>query len=349
MAATAGISKPFVSVIVPCRNEAAFLGPCLDSILRGDYPPNRMEVLVADGMSEDGSTKLIEDYTSRDARVRLVRNPGRITPAALNRAIEAARGDVIVRVDAHSELAPDYIALSVDYLERCGADNVGGVMRTVPRGTGPFAEPIRIVLTHRFGVGDSHFRTGIYAPRWVDTVFGGCWRRETFARVGKFNERLARGQDMEFNLRLRRAGGKILLAPDIESTYFARTGLGAFVRHNWTNGVWAVLPFAYSSVAPVRWRHLMPLVFVAGLAGCGAAAVLQASLRWLPALVAAPYLALSMAASVRAAMRERNAKLAALLPMAFAALHLAYGFGSAWGAIRLAGIWLRRAVRKDRV
>ena len=326
--------KPFVSVIVPCRNEAEFLGPCLDSILRSEYPAGRMEVLVADGQSEDGSRDLIEAYSARDARVRRVDNPQRVTPAALNRAIRASKGEVVMRLDAHSTIGPNYIPQAVDHLESWNADNVGGAMRTVPQSPGWFAEPIRIALTHRFGVGNSRFRTGAGEPEWVDTVFAGCWRREVFERVGLFNERLVRSQDMEFSQRLRRAGGKILLVPSIESRYYARTTLGAFWRHNWHNGVWAVLPFAYAEGIPVRWRHLVPLGFVAALI----AAAALGELPW----VAAPYLAANLWCSIRAAIRERDFTLAWRLPMAFASLHLAYGAGSLWGAVKLAAIQLRR-------
>jgi succinoglycan biosynthesis protein ExoA len=325
---------PFVSVIVPCRNEVTSLGACLDSILRSDYPPLRMEVLVADGASEDGTGKLIDNYAAKDARVRRIDNPERVTPIALNRAILAARGEIVMRLDAHATIAANYIPLAVGYLESSGADNVGGSMRTLPQEAGPFAEPIRIVLTHRFGVGNSRFRTGTDSPRWVDTVFGGCWRREIFDRVGLFNEKLERSQDLEFSLRLRRAGGRILLAPDMETRYYARATLAGFWRHNWINGVWAVLPFAYAGGIPVRWRHLVPLAFVTALAG-------TAITRGL-AFVAGPYLLLNLAASLQAAWKERSLKSALLLPVAFASLHLAYGGGSLWGAIRLAGLIVNR-------
>ena len=326
--------KPFVSVIIPCRNEAGYLGACLDSVLASDYP--RMEILIADGMSRDGTRELAARYAAQDARIRCLDNPRGITPAALNLALDRARGEVIVRVDAHAAIAPDYISRSVECLESSGADNVGGVMRTLTRGGGVFAEPIRIALSHWFGVGNSRFRTGAAKPCWVDTVFGGCWRREVFERVGKFNERLARGQDMEFNIRLKRAGGKILLDPAIESRYFARAAPGAFLKHNWTNGVWAVLPFGYSRQMPVKARHLAPLAFVSAL---GASA--WPGLHWLLAAVAAPYVALSLAVSCAAAWREKNVRLAALLPVVFFGLHFAYGMGSAWGVARLAAI-LRR-------
>jgi succinoglycan biosynthesis protein ExoA len=322
---------PFVSVIIPCFNEAPFLGACLDSILDSGYPARRMEVLVADGISDDGTRALIERYAARDQRVRCIDNPERITPIGLNRAIAASRGEIIMRVDAHAAISPNYIPLTVEYLKSSGADSVGGSMRTLPQRTGPFAEPIRIVLTHPFGVGNSHFRTGTGTPRWVDTVFGGCWRREVFDRVGLFNEKLERSQDLEFSLRLRRAGGKILLAPEIEARYYARATLAGFCRHNWTNGVWAILPFAYASGIPVRWRHLVPLAFVTAL-------IATAFTRGF-AYVAVPYLLLNLAASLQAGWKERAVRLTVLLPVTFASLHLAYGAGSLWGAIRVLGRW----------
>jgi succinoglycan biosynthesis protein ExoA len=326
--------KPFVSVIIPCRNEAGFLGACLNSVFASDYPRDRMEVIAADGLSTDGSRELLSAY-ARTYALRVVDNPAGITPAALNRAIEAARGTVIVRVDAHAAIAPDYISRAVEHLERSNADNVGGPMRTVARDRGPFARAIGIVLAHPFGVGNSHFRTANDdgEARWVDTVFGGCWRREVFDRVGMFNERLARGQDMEFNLRLRRAGGRILLAPDVRSTYFARATFGSFLRHNWTNGVWAMLPFGYSDVVPVKLRHLAPLAFTAALAV--AALLALAGFLWPLALVAGPYAVTNFAVSGLLAWRERRVRLLALLPIAFASLHLAYGAGSLWGVGQL--------------
>jgi hypothetical protein len=154
--------------------------------------------------------------------------------------------------------------------------------------------------------------------------------------VGLFNEKLERSQDIEFSLRLRRAGGKILLAPKMESRYYARATLASFWRHNWTNGVWAVLPFAFTKGVPVRWRHLVPLVFVTALVG-------TAFTRGLP-FIAVPYLLLNVAASLEAAWKARNLKLALLLPVAFASLHLAYGAGSLWGVVRLAGITAKGAV-----
>jgi succinoglycan biosynthesis protein ExoA len=338
--------RPFVSVIIPCRNEQRFLGQCLDSILGSDYPAGRMEVIIADGSSNDGTREVIARYLGRDARVRWVDNPEKTTPVALNRALDAARGEIIARIDAHAEMAPDYLSRCVESLERTGADNVGGVRRELAQDQGPFAGPIIAALTHPFGVGNAHYRFDASKPRWVDTVFGGCWRRETFSRIGKFNERLPRTQDLEFNQRLRRAGGKILLVPELVTYYYTRSRPGRFCGHNWTNGVWSVLPFAYSSVIPVRWRHLAPLGFVGvGLLLCLAAA-LRPEWAWAPALIVAPYLAANLGASLHVAFRERNWRYAFLMPIVFASLHVAYGAGSLWGTVQLGAIGLARILRR---
>jgi glycosyltransferase involved in cell wall biosynthesis len=330
---------PLVSVIIPCRNEGPSIARCLDSVLASEYPRDRLEVVVADGMSEDGTRERVDRYALRDKRVRRIDNPARTTPQALNLAIANAHGEFILRLDAHSAIAPDYIARAVGNLEQSGADCVGGAMRTLAPGSGTFAASIRIVLSHPFGVGNAHFRTHSVnssdAPQWVDTVFGACWKRDVFARIGKFDERLERSQDIEFSSRLRRAGGKILMSPEMNIDYYARSTLGGFWRHNWSNGVWAILPFARAAGIAVCWRHLAPLAFVLALAGSAAAAAWTGS-GWLAWAVAAPYIAANVAASVHAAWKQQSVVLGFRLPIAFASLHLAYGVGSLWGCARLA-------------
>jgi len=239
-------------------------------------------------------------------------------------------------LDAHAAIAPDYIARAVESLESSGADCVGGAMRTLATGTGTFAAPIRIALSSPFGVGNAHFRTGS-DTRWVDTVFGACWKREVFERIGGFDERLERSQDIEFSSRLRRAGGKILMSPSMRIDYYAQTTLGGFWRQNWTNGIWAILPFASVSGIAVRWRHLAPLALLVSLMGSAAMGA-WLEIGWLPWVVAAPYAAANLAASVKAASQERRVSLAFRMPVVFASLHLAYGAGSLWGCAR----WLAR-------
>ncbi|MEX2301494.1 MAG: glycosyltransferase family 2 protein [Bryobacterales bacterium] len=352
----AGKSLPLVSVLVPVRNESEFLASCLDSVLANTYPAGRIEILVIDGMSGDGSRAIVEGYAARCGRIRILDNPKTTTPAALNLGVAQARGELILRLDAHARLAPDYIAQCVEWLEASGADNVGGSMRTLPRGPGLLAQAIALALSHRFGVGGSAFRTPAEKPCWTDTVFGGCYRREVFERIGGFNERLPRGQDMEFNLRLKRAGGRTLLAPSIRCDYFARSRWWPFLRHNWTNGVWAIRPFFESRTMPVRPRHLAPLGFVAALL---VAALVVAATAWLPLevlshdprpllVMALCYGTAAICAAIQIAWRQRSVRLAVVLPLVFFSLHFSYGLGSLWGLATAVPLAAARRLRLAR-
>ena len=334
---------PFVSVVVPCRNEEAFLGACLDSILGGDYPADRLEVLVVDGMSEDGTRAVAGEFARRYPAVRMLDNPRRITAAALNTGIAAARGDLIAWMSAHNRYRPDYLTESVRHLQAYGADNVGGVLVTVPREQTVIGRAIAFALSHRFGVGNSYTKIHVKQPIWFDAVFGGCYRREVFDRVGLFNERLVRGQDMEFHIRLRKAGGRVLLAPSVISYYYARADLASFWRQNWNNGVWAILPFLHSTVMPVSWRHLAPLALVMALLGLATLALASPIGRWALAGVGGVYLAAALAASAHVAWRERDARNLAVMPVVFLTLHLAYGLGSLWGLAKAARALVSRA------
>jgi glycosyltransferase involved in cell wall biosynthesis len=329
---------PMVSVIVPCRDEATYIGACLDSIAASDYPKDRLEVLVVDGSSTDGTRDIIADRADRHPFIRRIHNQQRTTPVALNLGIKEARGSYIAWMSAHNSYPPNYLSESVRWAERSGADNVGGVIVTRSRTVGLWADAVRTALTHRFGVGSSHFRVHPTEPTWVDTVFGGCYRRDVFDRIGLFNESLTRGQDMEFNLRLRRAGGKTLLIPTIRSEYNARSSPVEFARHTWVNGEWAILPFMYSDGPPVGARHLVPLAFALCILA-GIVVVLSGGGWWLVAVVTVPYALASLGTSFVVALKERRPALLVVLPAAFAVLHLGYGFGSVSGTFKV--IWRR--------
>ncbi len=331
---------PLVTVVIPCRNESSFIGECLASVVASRYPKDRLEVLVVDGASDDGTRHIAEDFARRYPWIRVLPNPRRITPVGLNLGIRQARGRFILWMGAHSRYAADYIPLVVQYLLGTPADNVGGVMVTVPRNDTALGRALAAALSHPFGVGNSYFRIASDTPRWVDTVFGGGYRRAVFEEVGLFNERLVRGQDLEFNLRLRRAGKRILLVPSIRSYYYARTTLLDFWRHNWRNGVWAILPFLYSATIPVTWRHVAPLGFVMSAAGLTLAGFRWRPAWWLLGLAAAAYMIASLAAACQIAWIKRDVRYLVLMPVAFASLHLGYGLGSFAGLVLALGRWL---------
>jgi glycosyltransferase involved in cell wall biosynthesis len=340
-------SLPLVTVLVPCRNEARFIESCLRSIVQNDYPESKLHVLVLDGSSEDGTWEIVKEYERVHPVVHLLHNPRRITSAALNVGIDAARGEYVLWMSAHNQYGPSYIRDCVQWAIKSGADNVGGVIVAVPRENTLFGKAIVIALAHRFGNGGSKFRQKLTEPVWADTVFGGCYRRDVFAKVGRFNEDLVRGQDFEFNVRLHRAGFRTLLVPSIRSTYFARSSLADFLAHNWANGVWAILPFRYSDVVPVSFRHVVPMLFAGTLLTLALIGIVVpvAAIGALAAL--GLYAGVTFLVSIAIAIDHRDARLLFVMPVVFSSLHLTYGFGSLWAAVRsLDAIW-RHASRSS--
>ena len=318
-------AAPFVSIVVPCRNEARFIGPCLESILANDYDASRMEILVADGASDDGTRDVVLAYARRDPRVRLLDNARRITPAALNVGIRAAVGDVIIRMDAHNAYPATYVSSLVHWLQRSGADNVGGIWITRPSGDSPVARAIAVGLSHPFGVGNSYFRIGSTDPRWVDNVPFGCYRRSVFDRIGLFDEDLVRNQDDELNLRLIRDGGRILLVPSIVSYYHARGSLAKLARMNYQYGYFK--PLVIRKIGAVMTvRQIVPATFVLSLATSALLAPFSdvaAVLFWTIAIV----YGLASVAAAAGAVRQHGLRSAAVLVAVFPVMHVAYGIG----------------------
>lgn len=333
--------RPFISVVIPCRDECRFIERCLDSLVASNYPKHRFEVLVIDGMSDDGTRAVLDEYARRYAFISVFDNPKRITPAALNIGILRAKGDYVFWVGAHSMCDKQFFTLSVDASEEYGADNIGGVMVTLPQDDSLMARSIVACISHPFGVGNSHFRTRPNEPKWVDTVFGGCYRRQVFQKIGLFNERLRRGQDLEFNRRLSKAGGRTLLVPEVVNYYYARSTFGSFWKHNWTNGVWAILPFLHSPIRPVSARHLVPLVFVTTILAMAVAALMSSTGKWLLLMATAPYVLVLLIASAAAARAQRDWLLLYTMPVTFASLHVAYGLGSLMGLLEIAWRFLK--------
>jgi GT2 family glycosyltransferase len=340
-------SLPFVTAVVPCRNEERFIAACLDSILAIDYPDDRLEILVVDGMSEDRTRAIAGEYVDRFARVRLLDNPKRILAAAWNTGIRHARGEIIMALNAHTTFAPDYIATCVRYLgEHPRAACVGGVVRTLPQDDTPMGRVLALAVSHPFGVGASRFRTGVRHPVWTDTAAFGGYRRGVFEAVGMFNEELQRSQDMELHLRLKRAGMKTLLVPGMVGTYYTRTRPAEFLRYCYVNGYWLTYPLRFSADM-FSLRHLVPMVFVASLSVSALAGLVSPAARWVALSIVVLYASASLAVSISTALSKRRSAYL-LLPVAFLALHLLYGCGSIAGLVhagRSRRFWrnLRRA------
>ena len=258
---------PKVSVIVPCYNEQSTIRLLLDAIHQQTFPRAEMEVVIADGMSTDGTRDEIAKFQAGfpDLTVRVVDNTLRNIPSGLNRAIESSHGEIILRLDAHSKPYPDYIANSVKALEEGRGDNVGGVWEIHPGADTWIAKSISVAAAHPLGVGDAMYRHAKQAAV-VDTVPFGAFKRELIDRIGKFDETLLTNEDYEFNARIRKANGRIWLDPSIRSVYFARSNLVELARQYWRYGYWKWRMLRrYPDT--LRWRQALPPLFVLSLLG----------------------------------------------------------------------------------
>ncbi|MGH7515380.1 MAG: glycosyltransferase family 2 protein [Gemmatimonadales bacterium] len=314
-----------MSVVIPCRNEAGHVGRCLDSILSSDYPLDRLEVVIADGMSDDGTREVVARYVAMHPSITMIDNPKRITPCGMNLAIRAARGQVIIRMDAHAMYPTDYLRRLVAAQQETGAENVGTVIETLPADDTAVAAAVAVGLSHPLGVGNSHFRVGTATRRWVNHVPFGCWRRELFDRIGMFDEEMVRDQDVEFNGRLLNSGGRILLLPDVVSRYWGRRTIGQLARMMYQYGYFKPL-VARKNGKILTVRQLVPSLFVLALAGSLALAPWW---RWAGVglgLLLAAYGALIGVTAVRAAKRQ-GARVAVALGGVFPAMHVSYGVG----------------------
>ena len=328
--------RPFVTVVLPIRNEAGYIERSLGALLAQDYPAERMEILVMDGMSDDGTRDIIRSMLApgHAVPVRVLDNPGRIVPVAMNLALDQARGDVIVRVDGHTVVASDYVTACVDSLEANAADCVGGVM--VARGRVPFGEAVALATSHPLGVGGARFH---YASRVMETdsVYMGAWRREVFAWAGEFDEEMACNEDDEFSYRLCAKGGRIILDPSIRSVYYNRATVRTLWRQYFRYGLWKVR-VAQKVPRQLRPRHVIPFGFVAALVGGGLLSPLLTPVRWAWLVLVGSYAATTLVTSLALARRE-GWRLWWRLPGVFFILHTAYGTGFGVGLVRFARSW----------
>ncbi|MGQ9688689.1 MAG: glycosyltransferase family 2 protein [Desulfobaccales bacterium] len=312
---------PFVSVIIPCRQERRHIGRMLESLLADEYPRERLEILVV-----DGSREIVTEFISRHPYIKLLDNPRQITPAALNIGVTAARGDVIIRADCHSTYPPAYISTLVAWLEKTGADNVGGVWRILPGAETAMARAIALGLAHPFGVGNAYYRLGASGPKWVDTVPFGCYRREVFRRLGLFDEDQVRTEDDEFNLRLRQQGGRILLVPDLRIDYYARESLPQIWRLYYYYGYFKPLVARKLGWWALSLRHLIPSLWVLTLGTSMLLGWWFTPLTYLGLAVLGAYVLADIYFALRAGRRQGLA-VKAWLALVFPTLHFSYGLG----------------------
>jgi glycosyltransferase involved in cell wall biosynthesis len=324
-------------VVIPCYNEQNTIHLLLDALYAQTYPRNEMEVIIADGLSTDHTLERIHAFRAlhTDLCVVVVENKKRNIPAGVNRAIEAARGKYIVRLDAHSTPYPDYLTRCVTALEQGMGDNVGGVWEIRPGGEGWLAKSIAAAAAHPLGVGDAHYRHGDRA-RAVDTVPFGSFQRVLIDKVGPFDESLLTNEDYEFNTRLRQSGGKVWLDPAIRSRYYARATLPALARQYWRYGYWkARMLRRYPET--VRWRQALPPLFVLSLLVLSLLALWIPPARWVLVIELILYLLVLSAAGIHVAFKKKDIALAIGVPLAIAVMHITWGGAFLWSLLRQDG------------
>ncbi|HEX2993259.1 MAG TPA: glycosyltransferase family 2 protein [Anaerolineales bacterium] len=322
-----------MSIIIPCYNEQSTIRLLLEALHAQTYPRAGMEVVIADGLSTDGTRDVIAAFQKDfpDLCVRVVDNAKRSIPSGLNRAIDAARGEIVLRLDGHSQPYPDYIQNSILAHEAGRGTNIGGIWEIRSGAETWIAKSIAAAAAHPLGVGDALYRHTKQAAE-VDTVPFGSFRRALIDQVGLFDESLLTNEDYEFNARIRKSGGKVWLDPSIRSVYFSRSTLRELMRQYWRYGFWKWRMLRrYPDT--LRWRQALPPLFVISLV---ALAILSIFIPLAGVLLAGElllYFSIMILAGCYAAFQQRQAYLIAGLPLAIAAMHLSWGSGFLWSIL----------------
>ena len=328
--------QPTVSVLMPVRNEASFIRRSLAAVLAQDYPQQLLQIIVADGMSTDGTRAIVEELAKQHANVTLIDNPGGIVACGLNAALAHATGEVVVRVDGHCEIASNYVRCCVAHIQSEGVEAVGGPVETI--GESYVARAIATAMSSPFGVGGSAFRLANSKTQFADTVPFPAYTRSLIDRAGLFDEELVRNQDDEYNYRLRKLGTKVLLASDVRSRYYSRVTLSSLARQYYQYGFWKVRVMQ-KHPRQMQPRQFLPPLLVLGLIVGLVLSAVAPSMRLAFVLAVAAYALVALLASILAAWpRKHDWKLIPVLPIAFVLLHVSYGCGFLVG---LAKFWNR--------
>jgi glycosyltransferase involved in cell wall biosynthesis len=325
---------PYVSIILPVRNEERHIRRVLQSVTDQDYPDSCFEIIVVDGMSTDRTREILLGYQKKYPNILILDNPGKIVPTGLNKAFQVAKGDIIIRVDGHCIVEHDHVHKCVNYLKNNAVDGVGGKVITV--GETPLSEAIAIAMSSRFGVGGSTFRTVNNNAVGVDTIPFPAYTRDIINRVGCYDEEMSCNEDDEYNYRIREHGGKLFLIADISSLYFCRSSLSALWKQFYRYGFWKVRVFQ-KHPRQMSLRQFVPPAFVLALL-VAALLILFPATRFLSLIVPLVYLIANLGASLLMASK-RNWRALALLPVIFAFLHFSYGLGFLIGLLKFSRRW----------
>jgi succinoglycan biosynthesis protein ExoA len=325
-----------VSILMSIRDEEDYIQRSLEAVMTQDYPVDSLEIIISDGISTDNTHKTIAEFSvlHPQPKIHILENPGKIVPTGMNLALRQAKGEIIIRVDGHTVIAPDYVRQCVDTLQRTNADNVGGKMNAF--GNNLFGKTVAMATSTTFGTGGGRFH---YSDKeeWVDTVYMGAWHRRVFEKIGLFDEELVRDQDDEFNYRLREHGGQILLTPVIRSDYTVRSTPRALWQQYYQYGFWKVRVLQ-KHPRQMSLRQFVPPGSVLALLICILLSLFFPWGVWLLGGMVGAYLLASLTASLWAAARRGWSSLM-LLPPVFAILHLSYGLGFLVGLLKFANRW----------
>ncbi len=339
-------SYPFISLILPCRNEELFIENCIKSILENNYQPDRMELLIIDGLSVDNTVNIAKKFinNSKGIEVKIFTNPKKYFPSAVNIGIKEAKGEYIVILGAHAVYDKNYFSACIETAIRTNADNTGGIIVTDGVNKTFIGQAITQVLSNPFGVGNSMFRIGSARETEVDTVFGGCYKKEVFEKIGLFNENLISSSDMEFNIRLKKNGGKIILNPTAKVTYYTRTDFIKFISNNFRNGYWAIYPLRFVKHIPVSKRHFIPLFFFWFVTLGGILSFYSSFIKSIYFILLLIYFILAVAFSLR--YFKKNPLFVVVMPFLFFLLHYIYGLGSTVALVKI--LFSKRHIGKDK-
>ena len=328
------LSSEFISIVIPVLNEAKMIEQCILSVLHQEYPKDKMEILVVDGMSTDGTRDIVCRMMEKDARIILLDNPKKNVPCALNIGIKKAKGSIIVRMDSHSVYTPYSVSTLVNKMVELDAWNVGGMLITTPANDSVKCLSIATCLSHPFGVGSSLFRIGSTNIVETDTVPFGCFKKSLFDKVGLFDEEMLRNEDEEINGRIRRAGGKIYLIPEVTMKYYPRDSLTKLFKMYYQYGLWK--PRVNKKVGnAVSLRQFVPPLFVFGLVFGLILALFSPIFLKIYLSVLLLYLLITISVGVRQAIKHSKPLLCIYIPITFFCLHLSYGIGYLWGLCNL--------------
>lgn len=321
-----------ISIIIPCRNEEKYISKCLDSIIKQEYPINNLEVFIVDGMSQDETRRMVKKYIQKYSFIKLLDNPNKIVPIALNLGIKEAKGDIIIMVNAHSTLDKDFLRYNLEYLKKTGADAVGGKLNTVNDNYSIIAQAIPLAADSPLGSGGKRYRNKV-EEGWVKDTLPYCaYPKILFNKIGLIDEELIRDQDEEFNYRILKFGGKIFYTPKIISHLQIRPSLKKFWRQYFQYGYFKVRVAQKVGII-FTWRQLVPAIFVSSLMFTGVMSFFNEFFLWLFILIIGLYTIVNFSFSLIISIKKKELKLLPSLIVSFITLHFSYGLGY------LKGIW----------